>query len=266
MRVRRRLAWGISLGVHLALLALLLWWLEAKLPKPHAVEKPVPLNLAMLAAPSAPPVQEAQEQAEEVSPVEPPPEIIAAPPVPEPVAEVSPEPPKPEPPKPETPVKPKPAPPKPTPPKEAKPPAKPVASKPKVVEAQVQSSESVATAVVPVQNPVPLPVPATVSSPVADPAAEDAYKALLRNRVDAHKQYPRLSRRMGEEGRVVVEFSVSASGEVSGLRIKSGSGSERLDEAALQAVRDAAPFPPFPEGVRRTEWSFSLPLVFSLDS
>ncbi len=116
----------------------------------------------------------------------------------------------------------------------------------------------------PVTAPMPL-APVATPVPARDTQDEDRYKALLRSRVDAHKQYPRLSRRMGEEGRVMVEFSVNPSGEVSGLRIKSPSASERLNEAALQAVRDAAPLPPFPEGIRRERWDFSLLLVFSLD-
>jgi protein TonB len=50
-------------------------------------------------------------------------------------------------------------------------------------------------------------------------------------------QYPRMSRRIGEEGWVEVALDVQEDGEVLGLAITASSGSQRLDEAALAAAR-----------------------------
>jgi len=99
-----------------------------------------------------------------------------------------------------------------------------------------------------------------------DPALEASYRDRIRQAVDAHKHYPRMARRLGVEGRVVLAFTLRADGRLAGVRVAESSGSELLDEAALQAVRDAAPFPPFPEGVGRERWDFTLPLYFALDS
>ncbi|MFZ5775837.1 MAG: energy transducer TonB [Thermodesulfobacteriota bacterium] len=49
--------------------------------------------------------------------------------------------------------------------------------------------------------------------------------------------YPRLARRLGQEGVVLLEVAVSVSGQVDEVRIQTGSGHEVLDEAALEAVR-----------------------------
>jgi len=49
--------------------------------------------------------------------------------------------------------------------------------------------------------------------------------------------YPQLSRRRGEEGTVVVQVELDEEGRVSEARVARGSGWERLDEAALAAVR-----------------------------
>ncbi len=49
--------------------------------------------------------------------------------------------------------------------------------------------------------------------------------------------YPRLARRMGKQGVVLLEVVVSASGMVTDVKVASGSGSELLDAAALDAVR-----------------------------
>jgi len=50
-------------------------------------------------------------------------------------------------------------------------------------------------------------------------------------------EYPRLSRRMGEQGRVVLEVHILPSGLVGEMRLKKSCGYTRLDEAAMKAVR-----------------------------
>ena len=49
--------------------------------------------------------------------------------------------------------------------------------------------------------------------------------------------YPRLARRMGKQGVVLLEVFVSVSGMVEEVKVATGSGYEILDEAALDAVR-----------------------------
>jgi protein TonB len=59
---------------------------------------------------------------------------------------------------------------------------------------------------------------------------------------------------------VQVGFTVGANGSVSGVRITRSSGSATLDQAALQVVRRAAPFPPIPAEAGRSSWAFAVPL------
>ncbi len=248
-RARSRRAWAVSLALHLMVIGVVLWGLERVLPPPAPKETPVPLSLAMLAVtPSPPPPEPMPPVAETPPPPEPAAMVEAVPepaPVPAPIPAAKPLP------KPEV----KPAP-------KSREKATPKAAQP-VAEAPANEVTPVAAAHETPSMPAVIAAPAP--APVTDVAAEDAYKALLRSRIDAHKRYPSLSRRMGEEGTVVVSFRLNADGEISQLSVAKGSGSERLDEAALEAVRQAAPFPPFPEGVKRTSWSFSLPLQFALD-
>lgn len=49
--------------------------------------------------------------------------------------------------------------------------------------------------------------------------------------------YPPLSRRRGEQGRVLLRVLVSAQGTAHEVQLRSGSGFERLDAAAIDAVR-----------------------------
>lgn len=58
--------------------------------------------------------------------------------------------------------------------------------------------------------------------------------------------------RIGNRGTAVVQFTVAPDGRLAGLRVTRGSGSARLDRAALAMVRRAAPFPRPPRGGRRS--------------
>jgi len=49
--------------------------------------------------------------------------------------------------------------------------------------------------------------------------------------------YPRMSRRLGEEGWVEIAIDLRQDGEVVGLAISASSGSARLEKAALDAAR-----------------------------
>jgi len=49
--------------------------------------------------------------------------------------------------------------------------------------------------------------------------------------------YPNRSRRLGEEGKVILRVRVSSEGNADEVEIKASSGSARLDDSALQTVR-----------------------------
>ena len=79
------------------------------------------------------------------------------------------------------------------------------------------------------------------AKPAAGAAARPAGAGVQR-RVpgrQASANYPMASRRMREEGRVVVLVEINNQGLVVSARVDSSSGSPRLDEAALAAIRKA---------------------------
>lgn len=73
----------------------------------------------------------------------------------------------------------------------------------------------------------------------------------------------RAARRQKLQGKVMVAFTVSANGGVGGVRVVRSSGSPVLDNAAIETVRRAAPFPAIPEGAGRSSWPFAVPLEFA---
>ena len=56
--------------------------------------------------------------------------------------------------------------------------------------------------------------------------------------------------RVGSRGEAVVAFRIAANGGLAGASLARSSGSAALDNAALQVIRRAAPFPPPPRGAR----------------
>ena len=67
-------------------------------------------------------------------------------------------------------------------------------------------------------------------------------KEIIR-KIEAAKRYPKVARKMGIEGKAVVRFKLKPQGQVEAVEIVESSGSEILDQASLQTVRDAAPLP-----------------------
>ena len=61
-----------------------------------------------------------------------------------------------------------------------------------------------------------------------------------------HAVIPEIAR-LGKQGRVILEFSILRNGSVPDLILRSGSGTESLDGAALSSIRLSNPFPPLPQ-------------------
>ena len=77
--------------------------------------------------------------------------------------------------------------------------------------------------------------------------------------------YPPMSRRMGEEGRVVLRVKVSAQGLPISIEIKQSSGVQRLDDAARSAV-ERWRFVPAKQGNEPVEATVLVPLNFTLSN
>lgn len=77
--------------------------------------------------------------------------------------------------------------------------------------------------------------------------------------------YPSLSKRLGEEGKVILRVLVNADGLPEQLEIRQSSGHPRLDQAALGTVRRWR-FTPARRGAERLAAWVLVPLSFQLDA
>lgn len=159
---------------------------------------------------------------------------------------------------PAAPAPPKVEPPKPLPAQAA--PKRPVSPPPVMTAASSNAPSSFAVAPQPQPEPVSAPV---VAAPVSAPVTAARFDAdYLQN---PKPVYPPMSRRMSEEGKVVLRVKVSAQGLPLSVEIKQSSGFSRLDEAARSAVEHWR-FVPAKQGSEAVESSVLVPLNFTLSN
>jgi protein TonB len=77
--------------------------------------------------------------------------------------------------------------------------------------------------------------------------------------------YPSISKRMGEEGKVILRILVNERGRAERVEVQKSSGSPRLDDAARQAVLRAI-FKPFVEDGKPVMKYAIVPITFQLDN
>ena len=113
----------------------------------------------------------------------------------------------------------------------------------------------------PIAAPVaaePAPIPAPTPTRVVLPSSDADY---LQN---AKPAYPPISKRVGEQGKVVVHVLIGTDGSAQKAEIRQSSGFERLDQAALDTVLRWRYVPGKRGGVAEAMW-FNVPINFVLE-
>ena len=177
-----------------------------------------------------------------------------------------------------TPPKPEPPPPPPPPPKIEPPKPQPVVRKPQPVQPVQKAepppllvTESTAPALPSAPPPKPDPGPAVAATApgpargpgtaplaVVPPSFDAAY---LQNPPPA---YPPMSRRRGEQGKVMLRVYVNAAGAAERVEVRASSGHERLDQAAQEVVQRWR-FVPARQGGQPVPAWVLVPITFSLE-
>ena len=86
----------------------------------------------------------------------------------------------------------------------------------------------------------------------------------IREKIKRSQRYPRSVRNLADDSEAQVQFTIRHDGSLVGTKVVASSGSKSLDAAALAAVRDAAPYPSFPEGQEGSTLRLEIPISFQL--
>ena len=133
-------------------------------------------------------------------------------------------------------------------------------------------SPAPAAFVVPAPPPEPVvetsPAPVAVQAPPAPPAPPPQPKIIPASAVQYLEppapEYPRLSKRNAESGKVMVRVYIDVAGMPRNAQVSTSSGFARLDDAAVSAVQKAR-FKPYTENGQPTAgWTY-VPINFELE-
>lgn len=91
------------------------------------------------------------------------------------------------------------------------------------------------------------------------------YQDSVKQKIQREKRYPRSALRLGREGCAKVSFTLVTSGKIKDIRLLGPSGIGELDAEAVDAVKRAGPFSPFPDGAGAAEMGFELDMVFVIE-
>jgi periplasmic protein TonB len=103
-------------------------------------------------------------------------------------------------------------------------------------------------------------------APAQTPGVRDLlaqYKEALRAKIDSHKFYPTMSRRMGQRGTAIVAFTLLKDGHIINARVLKSSGFSRLDDAAKVAVTSVREFDPIPDEIGVNSLDLEIPVKFT---
>jgi TonB family protein len=78
------------------------------------------------------------------------------------------------------------------------------------------------------------------------------------------KIYPDFARKMGYQGKIMVAFRIGRDGKILNLSVSKSSGYKILDEAALEAVKEAGPYPPIPNELNKNFLKLKIPISYAL--
>ena len=94
-------------------------------------------------------------------------------------------------------------------------------------------------------------------------AFNDFLKA-VRDRIKQFQRFPPRVRHLEDGATTTVRFTLFKDGTIRNPVVSDSSGIKALDNAALAAVQNAVPYPPFPEGQDGNNLRLEIPIIFEL--
>ena len=104
---------------------------------------------------------------------------------------------------------------------------------------------------------------ASVNIGDAKQSFNDFLKA-VRERIKDVQRFPPRVRDLDEGTTTTVRFTLFKDGTIRNPVVSDSSGSKALDTAAIAAVQNAVPYPPFPEGQEGNSLRLEIPIIFEL--
>ncbi|MBI4697510.1 MAG: energy transducer TonB [Nitrospirae bacterium] len=90
------------------------------------------------------------------------------------------------------------------------------------------------------------------------------YMKKLKDKIESVWHYPEEAARKGLSGELYINFSIHRDGSLGEVRLVRTSGYSFLDEAAMRAIKDSAPFWPLPDDFKEDEFPITGHFIYML--
>jgi periplasmic protein TonB len=90
------------------------------------------------------------------------------------------------------------------------------------------------------------------------------YTNSIQLKIAQAKTYPPLARERKQQGKAFLSFKLDKDGKILELSVENSSGHKILDQAAIKAIKEAAPFPTIPASLNKKYASLKIPISFIL--
>ncbi len=91
-----------------------------------------------------------------------------------------------------------------------------------------------------------------------------SYNRWLKVKIESTLKYPELAAVSGYQGTLYIKFDINKDGTLGGLEILQPSQYKILDDEALRAIRESAPFAPLPDDWKMDHYSIRAAVIFYL--
>lgn len=91
------------------------------------------------------------------------------------------------------------------------------------------------------------------------------YLLSVRKKIESKKRYPISARNANIEGRTELKLTILKDGQLDKVEIIRSSGSEILDNSAIESIQKASPFSPIPAILEQEKIEISISLVYNLE-
>ena len=91
------------------------------------------------------------------------------------------------------------------------------------------------------------------------------YSYSIRMKVASAQVYPEFAREKNKQGKAILSIKLGRNGNILNVSVGNSSGHEVLDEAAVKAIKDAAPYPKIPDKLNRQYVLLKLPISFVIN-
>ncbi|MBT6296946.1 MAG: energy transducer TonB, partial [Nitrospina sp.] len=87
----------------------------------------------------------------------------------------------------------------------------------------------------------------------------------IRMKVASAQVYPEFAREKNKQGKAILSIKLGRNGNILNVSVGNSSGHKVLDEAAVKAIKDAAPYPKIPDKLNRQYVLLKLPISFVIN-